>query len=225
MSLSPPLPSPLSAFSSDYTSHRSQPPAALSRLLWQQSPVKAWTSPVLFPSYAHQHTCNHTEYVCSPTMLHAAAALSCCPTHVYNMDGDGHFKTFRQQIQIHFLLVFVRKQNWGMSASSVGRDTSCIIESTPSPHSFNQKQERNAQCRGTDGWRGVRQWTRWQQELDIEDRTVTARRWIRGEGYLNRKDKEEERKKEVWTHTGLCNQWFTARTGSSSENRQGGEQK
>lgn len=43
-----PLRSVLSAFSSDYASHVAQPPAALRRLLWQQSPVKAWTGPVLF---------------------------------------------------------------------------------------------------------------------------------------------------------------------------------
>lgn len=51
-----PLPSVLSAFSSDYTSHVLQPPAALRRLLWQQGLAKVWISPVLFsPTHINLH--------------------------------------------------------------------------------------------------------------------------------------------------------------------------
>ena len=61
-----PLPSPPSCQLSHQTTRHMfrKPPAALRRLLWQQSPVKAWTGPCTFLSYAHQHTYNHIRAVC-----------------------------------------------------------------------------------------------------------------------------------------------------------------
>lgn len=67
------------------------------------------------------------------------------------------------------------------------------------------------------------------EEWNIAERAVTERGWPKREGCLDRKERQiirrRERKKEGETHGGLRNQWFTARTGNSSENRQGGEQK
>lgn len=114
-------------------------------LLWQQSPRESMDQPCTFP-LLRTPTYNHIEYVCSPTRQ-GLLQRHCRPvqhTRFYHghmelifFHSGADFLSFRSQMQIYFHLVSVRKRNWGKSASSVGRDTSCIIESTPSSRSFN----------------------------------------------------------------------------------------
>lgn len=144
----PPLfPFVLSAFSSDYTSHVSQPPAALRHLLWQQ---RSYTLPT------HVNILPHTVRMYSPN--HAGLSATCMFTvkrahtreHVFTcIHADdwfvvptckrrwsGTLKTLMRQMQIYSRLLFIRKQSWGMSTSSMGGHFMHYWELSL-PHSFN----------------------------------------------------------------------------------------
>lgn len=163
-------------------SHVAQPPAALRQLLWQQSLMKAWTGPLLFSptqrTYHQPPTCisRHRVQVYSPSMLNVLQ-LTYSRTH---KNTHVHFACIYTQVidlfsqllkedelskhsnaDLHSLIIHkaakLRDVNF-INGEGGGGDTSCIIEKFPSlPHTFNQNQEKNAGCRGMDGWRKRRQ--------------------------------------------------------------------
>ena len=136
--LSPPTPS--CQLSHQTTRHMfRKPPAALGRLLWQQSPVKAWTGPCTFLSYAHQHTYNHIRAVCALshrswphcsfssntrawTIWARIRAADWFVVPTYKRRRSRTLKTLMRQMQIYIDLLFIRLRGWGMSTSSMGGD-------------------------------------------------------------------------------------------------------
>lgn len=140
-----PLPSVLSAFSSDYTSHVLQPPAALRRLLWQQSPVKAWTGPVLSsPTHINIHiatcmcvppprwTCCGMNSHSQTQYAHLDLQLIDLLSQLLKEDGLGHSKHSVTNAELNSFAIYKAAKLRDVDFINGGGDTSCIIERSPS---------------------------------------------------------------------------------------------
>lgn len=162
-------------------SHVAQPPAALRQLLWQQSLMKAWTGPLLFSptqrTYHQPPTCisPHRVQVYSPSMLNVLQ-LTYSRTH---KNTHVHFACIYTQVidlfsqllkedelskhsnaDLHSLIIHkaakLRDVNF-INGEGGGGGHFMHHWEVSLPHTFNQNQEKNAGCRGMDGWRKRRQ--------------------------------------------------------------------